>query len=380
MSKETNKDSGNPFGGFSVIKGEFKTPEGESTEPVKSDIITGDETIIKEKDQLEAERIAEGDKALEKVIAKTTKTKTPEIEEIEEVEEEITNEEPEEDEIKSGIKEFVNTLYNKQVIDFDTTDEDFDESEEGVEKLIDKTVSKRIDNWASSLHPDFQKLLEYTEAGGNPKDFLNVYYGNHSWETFKVETEESQKTAAKEYLLLTGDSLEEAEEKVTEWFDNGTLEKHAKSALTKLQKHESTEKAQLVEIAKQKDAERKKQEKEYFENFKKELYSKDDILGFKLTPKVKDKLWEFMTVPDRSGKTGYDKALESNKDAQYLFALQSMNGFDITKLEKQVETKVTKKVNNIFKNYSTSSKAKISSGSTEEIQEENPFAAFKKIK
>jgi hypothetical protein len=374
MSKEKQKEPVSPFKDFSVIQGKFTTPD----EEVETDIITGDEALLKDEDPLEAEKIAAANKKMQDLIDKKIKSKEiVETTETKEDEEEETIEE--EDDLKSGIKAFTNTLYDKGVIDFNAEDEDFEESEEGIEKLVEKTVEKRIDNWASKLPDDFSKFLEYCQAGGQPRDFLNVYYGNHSWEGFTVDTEDNQKAVVRESLRLAGEDPNEIEEIITEWADNGKLEDRAKKALTKVQKHESTQKAEIVEITKAKDLERKKLEKESFENFKKELYSKDEVLGFKLTPKLKDKLWEHMTLPDRNGKTGYDKALEKNKDAQYLFALQSMNDFDITKLEKQVETKVTKKVNNLFKNYSKGSKEKISSGTTEEVQETSPFAGFKKI-
>jgi len=375
MSKKKEQEPANLFGEFSSLRGEFTTPVDESTE---SDIITGDETVLKD-DEVD---LSEGDKKLNEVIEKTIKAKEKKekIESGVELEETDEEEEEEVDDLKVGIKEFTDSLYKKNVIDFDSTDEDFDATEESIDKLVTKTVAKRIDNWANTLPDDFHKLLEFVEAGGKPKDFLDVYYGNHSWEGFTIDTEDNQKAVVRESLRLAGEEPSDIEEIVTEWFDNGTLEKRAKSALTKVQKHESTQKAEILEITKAKDLERKQKEKESFENFKKELYSKEDIKGFKITDKQKDKLWEFMTVPDRTGKTGYDKALETNTDAAYLFALQAMNGFDITKLEKQVETKVTKKVNSIFKNYSKDSKQKISSGVSEEIQETNPFAEFKKIK
>lgn len=369
MSKE--KQEVNPFSEFTVLKGEFTAP----AENVESDITTGKETILPEVDEIEAERIAAGNAALEAQIAKTIKTKksdlaasTKETEETEEVEETDT----------TGIKEFTESLYKKGIIDFNSTDVSFENSEEGIETLINKTVENRINNWSNNLPDDYHKFLEFVEAGGQPKEFLNVYYGNHSWNDFDISNDENQKAAVKESLRLAGEDPNDIEEIVTEWYDSGTLEKRAKSAITKLQKHEAAQKAEIVEITKQRDLQRQADERKQFESFKQELYSKDEIKGFKVSDKQKDKLWDFMTVTDRSGKTGYDKALESNKDAAYLFALQAMNNFDITKLEKQVETKVVKGINNIFKNYSTSSKQGISSGTTEEIEETSPFAAFKK--
>lgn len=367
----------NPFAEFSILKGEFT--EKVTTEDVVDDIQTGIEGELEE--ELETPDTAKlaADKALEK-IAKTQAKKLKG--------EEIEDEDPEEDEAPdlktgkdevAGFKEFANALYDKGIIDFNDEDEDFEESEEGLAKLINKTNQNRINKWAEALPEDFAKMLEFVQNGGKPKDFLEVYYGNHSWTDFKIETEEAQKLAVKESLRLSGETPEDVEEMVTEWFDNGTLEKRAKSAIIKLQKHETAQKEELVKIQKEQAAKHEASQKEYWDNFKKDLYSKEDVAGFKLTPKVKDKLWNFMTQVDRSGKTAYEQALEKNKDSSYLFAYLAMNNFDSKTLEKQVETKVSNNFSAMLKNYSNTTKAKISSGSTEEYKDENPFKAFKGV-
>lgn len=380
--KETDLENlANPFSAFTVLKGEFETPEGES------DIETPTKDIIEDKDELEVDdnKLKKGDKKLEEVIAKQTKAldKKSKID----IKEESTTEEDEEDsdeskfkknEESTGVREFVKTLYNKGIIDVDDTEEDFEDTEEGIEKSINKTVEKRIDKWTKSLPEDFFKMLEFVENGGTPKQFLDVYYGNDSWKNFNIESEEAQKLAVKQSLKLSGESDEDIEEIVEEWYDNGTLEKRAKSALTKLQKVEDVQKQEFVEKQKQVAEVKKGQQKDYWDNFKKDLFSKEEIKGFKLTPKLKEKLWDHMTAIDkRTGKTAYQESIENDADASLLFALQSMNNFNIDKLEKQVETKTANKMSNLLKNYSKSTKEKISSGTTEYNDDENPFRNFK---
>lgn len=383
--KETNSSTGSPFTGFSVLKGEFVKET--SIDKIEDDITDGTEDILDDSKVLDedAEKaLKDGDEALQKVIKAQEKaakkaSKEVEIEDPEEDEEAA----PEGDVLgkeASGFKEFTKALYDKGVLDFNDEDTDFEESEEGIEKLVNKTVQNRIDKWAAALPEDYAKFLEFTQNGGTPKQFLDVYYGNHSWADFKIETEEAQKLALRESLRLSGESPEDIEDMITEWSDNGTLEKRAKPAITKLQKHEATQKAELVEYQKQQAAAAAKAEQEYWNNFKKDLEAREDIAGFKLTPKVKEKLWDFMTKVDRSGKTAYETAVEKNKDSSLLFALQAMQGFDISKLEKQVETRVSNKYSAMLKNYSNNTKNKISSGSTEEHTEENPFKAFKGLK
>ena len=165
---------------------------------------------------------------------------------------------------------------------------------------------------------------------------------------------------------------------IDEWEVNGSLEKRAKPALTKLQKNENMQKAELLKQQEAYANQQRKAQEEYWENFKNNIQKKDELKGFKLTPKVKDNLWEFLTVTDKkTGKTGYEKAIEEDTDSSLLFAYLAMNKFDIAKLEKQVETKVSKKYTGMLKNYSTSTKEKISTGKSIDYTDDDPFKGFR---
>jgi len=380
----------NPFGAFKILKGEFAPPSDED------DIQDGEEGILKEEpndltetSETEEDRLKKADKALEKIAERTAKKakgetiqssqfKESNFEDDSDYSDDSDNSDNEE---TSAFKEFTKNLYQKGVLDFDDSDEDFEESEEGIEKLVNKTVGNRITKWVNDLPPDYSKFLEFVQSGGKPKDFLNVYYGNHSWESFDIEDENKQALAVEESLRLSGEDEDEIRDMVDEWRDNGTLEKRAKSALVKLQKNEAIQKQEIVEIQKQQAVKQKEAQKQYWDGFKNDLFSRENIKGFKLTPKLKEKLWDHMTAIDRStGKTAYQNSIDNNNEASLLFALQSMLDFDISKLEKQVETKVSNKFGKMLKNYSKTSKEKISGGSTYGNEDgSNPFAAFKKI-
>lgn len=382
----------NPFGAFKILKGEFAPPSDED------DIQDGEEGILKEEpndltetSETEEDRLKKADKALEKIAERTAKKAKGETIQSSQFKEsnfeddsddsDDSDNEAGENEETSAFKEFTKNLYQKGVLDFDDSDEDFEESEEGIEKLVNKTVGNRITKWVNDLPADYSKFLEFVQSGGKPKDFLNVYYGNHSWESFDIEDENKQALAVEESLRLSGEDEDEIRDMVDEWRDNGTLEKRAKSALVKLQKNEAIQKQEIVEIQKQQAVKQKEAQKQYWDGFKNDLFSRENIKGFKLTPKLKEKLWDHMTAIDRStGKTAYQNSIDNNNEASLLFALQSMLDFDISKLEKQVETKVSNKFGKMLKNYSKTSKEKISGGSTYGNEDgSNPFAAFRKI-
>ena len=383
MSKEkvVAKEPENPFGGFNVLKGGIVPP---TEDKVEDDVLDEDSTIVEEKledlDE-EAEQIAKADKLLEEVAKKQAAAldKKKKASEPTTEEDELDSEETDgkEDKTKeNGYKSAISALFDKGILEVDL--EKIEDSEEGFDNAIEETLKNRTSKWVQSKNPDYIKFMEFTDNGGDPKQFLDIYYGNHTWEGFKVESEEAQKLAVRESLRLNDESPEDIEEIVTEWSDNGTLEKRAKSALVKLQKNETYQKEELVSIQKEYADKQKAAQQEYWEGFKKDLYSKEDIKGFKLTPKQKDNLWSYMTVIDKkTGKTEYQKATEAEKDSSLLFAYFAMNKFDTAKLEKQVETKVSRKYNSILNNYTTSTKEKISTGLNETYADNNPFKGFK---
>lgn len=372
----------NPFGSFSLIKGEFKAPDGLKNESVEDDIIDTDDSVIEDQTtDEELERIKAADKALEEVAKKQAKANSKKETIVDD--EEDDTEDTEEDNTSTDnsdsptFKDFTKGLYEKGVIDFDDTDEDFEDSEDGIEKLINKTVENRINKWTETLPDEYSQFLNYVQNGGKPKDFLDVYYGNHSWADFKIDNENAQKLAVEQSLRLAGEAEEDIKEMVDEWEINGSLEKRAKSAITKLQKHEAAEKKALVEQQKELAKRQEEANKQYWESFKEDLNKKEDIKGFKLTPKTRNELWDFMTQVNKSGKTAYQEATEKEKDSSLLFAYFAMKNFDINKLEKQVTTKVSSKLSGVLKNYSKSSKDRISSGTNDENYGTNPFAGFK---
>lgn len=378
-----SKENENPFAGFDLLNGGLGNTAPDNDDDTEDDITTGTEDILDDDTEL-GDNASAADKALEEIAKKQAKasdkkettTPTKGITEVDDIEEE------EELEIEgAGFKPALSHLSEKGILEFNDTD--IEDSEEGFEKAISQTVTARFEKLLQNkLGDEGLALLNFVENGGNPKNFIEAYYNEASWEDYDIsDNEAAQKIAVRESLRLSGEEAEDIEDMISEFTDNGTLEKRAKSALTKLQKYEEVNKKELIESQKNKAEQDKAAEKKYWEDFKSNILKKDDIKGFKLTPKVKENLVNFFTVTDRkTGKTGYQHAVESDSDAALLFGLQAMNNFDISKLERQVVTKAANKLNGIMKNYLPSSREKLSSGRTDVQPEgDNPFAGFKKM-
>jgi hypothetical protein len=376
MSKNKEEKIENPFNTFDILKGQFIQPPNDDTDDNTDDIPLDDN-----EEQDEPEFSQESEDALNKVIEQQSKAKdkanTAKTDNDDESEEDDSEDNTNQ---SNGYIDAIKDLSQKGILEFDS--DEIEDSEEGLEKAINETVNNKIKKHIAGFGDEALDFLAFIENGGNPRDFISTYYGNESWEDFSLESESAQKTAIRESLRLAGESPEEIEDLITTYEDTGILEKRAKVAKDKLIKKEAEQKVQLIELQKQRDAAEKEANRKYWNDFKSDLDKKEDLKGFKLTPKLKESLWKHMTMIDKStGKTAYQLAIENDRDAQLLFALQSMNKFDISKLEKQVESKVVSKVSGILKNYQPSSKEKISSGRTHVDKDgEDPFALFGSIR
>lgn len=376
MSKEkveTEITDENPFGAFSLLKNDtsiFNEDLIETKEPVKK---VEDEPISKKKIETEKSKSDEEDK---------TET-IEEVDIIKEVEETKIVEETEEvEEVEEGtFKPFLSHMASKGILDYDEAEE-IEDSEEGLEKVVSKTIKNGIDNYIQSKPEDVQKFIDFVDNGGNPKDFHKIYYEEASFKDFKIDTEENQKYVIEQGMLMEGYSKEDIEEEIEDLVDLGKLAKRAEVHHKKLVKAEDEQKELLIQAQKKYAEDQKKLKEQEFENFKKGLFEKETIAGFKITPKVKNDIWDYMTKPidKKTGVTQYQKDIdEKGAEARYLYAWLMKTNFDITKLEKLVQTKEVSKLKSKLGNY-TDSRSKVSKGGsvTPEITD-NPFKGFQSL-
>jgi hypothetical protein len=377
MAKKETESVKNPFEGFNILKTQALDIKDTQVEEIPH--VENEETIdsTEEIPEIKNEEVSEEEDNKEEI---------PHVEN-ESVEKPVNSsktEETEEESTEFSYKPFIEHLTNKGILSLDENGE-IEDSDEGFDKAIEYTAIKKaedaISKYKESLPEDLHKLVEFVELGGNPKEFLDVYYGNSSFENVDITKEENQKHVVREGLRLSGWDESEIEEELKDYEDLGKLETKAKSLLVKLQNHETVQKANLIKAQEEYANTQKENVKKYWEDLKTDLYNKENINGFQLNKKIKDEVWEFMSSPDRkTGKTKLQVHNETNKDAQFLYAYLAYNNWDISKLEKEVKTKVTSELRKNLSKF-TDTRTKIKSGRSEvQKEEENPFAGFKTIK
>jgi hypothetical protein len=383
MSKEKETPEPNIFSGFKILESDIlsatnpepaKTaPEEEEEEesvetPVKTEVAKKESKKVDPKgtdfDKLDKEKQDLIDKKLGlKKDDKTTTSKEVETE----LEETST-----EDKNTGFFKTLVSDLAEKGVLDFKPESLEGDEdSEDLLYNAVNQTVQKEVSAWKEAYPDDVKKFLKYVEDGGNPKQFLDIYYNKNSWDGFKIDTPEKQKAAIEQSLIYAGWTPEEITDELKDYEDMGKLEAKAKVHLPKLQQLEKSQKEHLVKAQEANRLEQEQNAQKYWNELKETLDKKEEIQGFKLTPALKNKLWDHMSKPvDKEGRTKLQINNDTNKDAQYLYAYLDMLNWDMSKLEKKAESKVASKLKDKLDKF-TDSREKLRSGRREEIRSDD---------
>lgn len=398
------------FGGFDLFNptaGRLKTPNPEEAEitdiPVESSVTKEekDRKVIEDQELNipgSFDKEAKLDKKAEVKTEKKEKSsvKTPDTEAVKETSKEgvvkeekpTVKEEPVVEEAFS-FKPLISYLGDKGIVDLEDGEiEKLTDDEEALEGVISKTITKNIsegiNDWKESYNPEIQELLKFVELGGKPKDFYDVYYGNTSFENLKIDTEDNQKFVIRQGLKLSGWEDAEIEEELKDYEDLGKLETKASTHLKKLQVYEKSQKENLIKAQEENNIKTQETNKQYWNNLREELFKKEDIQGFKINQKEKEQLWDYMSTPDRkTGKTKLQEHNETNKDAQWLYAYLAKNNWDISKLERDVKTKVTSELRKNLGKF-TDDRNKLSGArdnAREKTNEDNdPFGGFDKLK
>lgn len=382
MSKPQSKEEKNPFAAFAAnnILGKVSPIE----------VIT-DGAIVEDEENVIKDEEFNFDQELEKEQKTKTKVKEDVLGDIpDEVKQELesgqikdkTQEEEQNDDF--SYKPLIEKWSEKGLIDFDEEefkDEDFSQ-DEILDKLQERTLNKRFEKKLEQYPEKLRKAVEWVENGGDIDQFYDYYYNNIRYADIEMTSEDSelQKAILKDYLRSQGEEDEtRLNNKIEKYELSGILEDEAEDALNKLRKSEKVAEEQKELTQKAKAEENKNRQLKEWNDLKKAVLETEEIAGFKITPKVREELWNHMTKPvDKSGKTKLQINNETKGlQAKLVYAYLDMLNFDVTKLEKQVKTKVTSDLRAKLGKYSDR-KTGMGSLSKTEINEDNPFEGFKR--
>jgi len=354
MSEENTE---NPLEGFKNLAADIMPAEDleiKEVSEIKEEDLTstlGADTGVKDltKEEITTDEVEHLDK--DKSEEKETKTEDlssdnleiaykKEIPEGESTEEELTESE---DEGVSQLSVIASFLKDEGIVDYE--DEEFEDSEEGFQKLIQNEIKKGIEKYKTDLDPLAQEFIEYVDKGGDPQHFVKA---TSDVDFSKIDIkmvdgkENLQKQLVAELMRREGFNQEDIASDIQDFVDGGLIAKRANRALSKLKQMQTKERQNLLRDQ-EKAAEQREADKESFlTNLKEDINSREEIAGFNVSNKAKKDFYNYITKVDRkTGKTKLVSDSEADKDSQLKMAWLYYNKFDFSKIEKKARTKAT---------------------------------------
>lgn len=254
-------------------------------------------------------------------------------------------------------------LKEKGILDFELEEgEELTEdlAEELLEEKFDEAIEGRIEELFTDLPDVVKQMIKFTKDGGDPLAFVNnlsksVEGGLTS--SLDLTKESNQELVMKTMLKKEGYDDEYIDTQIEFLKDSGKLELMSKKQFDVWNKKQTETNEQLVKAQEQKKKEERESVKIKKTQLAASLQTMTDVDGLKLNPKDKRELPSYMhdkTVELTNGSviSSFHKdvweALSNETTALQLAKMlrerKQDGSFDFGKIEKNAETKVTRKM------------------------------------
>lgn len=251
------------------------------------------------------------------------------------------NENVEETELDTVFQELV----EDELVIYDE-EKEYEVSSAGIKELIKETVEKKsaeaVENFKNSLPEKASELLKILEKGGTVEDYISLDQ-EYDYNKIPIEDKEgnpilqNQLNLIEDWMKIQKYTDEEIKDTLEDYQSSGIIKKQAEIARKKLASHQEEKNQALITQREEEKAARDKQQEEAATAFKETVLGAKDIAGFKITKDKAQKLYDFITKPNKEGKTQFQ--LTDTEQNRLLYAYMAMEGFDKEKLVKEAATK-----------------------------------------
>tara|TARA_R110000751_G_scaffold112750_4_gene211791 strand:- start:207 stop:1391 length:1185 start_codon:yes stop_codon:yes gene_type:complete len=264
-----------------------------------------------------------------------------EVPEGESTEEELTEESDTGEVSQLGV--IANFLKEEGIVDFE--EDEFEDSEEGFQTLIQNEIKKGIEKYKTDLDPLAQEFIEYVDKGGDPQHFVKA---TSDVDFSKIDIkmidgkENLQKQLVAELMRREGFDQDEISSDIQDFVDGGLIAKRATRALSKLKGLQTKDRQNLLREQEDKSNKEKEDHQTFLTSLKEDIETREEIAGFDINNKAKKDFYKYITEVDRkTGKTRLVSDSEADKDSQLKMAWLYYNKFNFSKIEKKARTKAT---------------------------------------
>lgn len=253
------------------------------------------------------------------------------------------------DEVESPNKIWAEWAKEKGFIDFQ--DDEFEDSEEFLEKKyiesVKKDVKSEIEAYKEEMPDVIKSLLENYEDGVPLKELIESKSKEMEYSKISAskitEDEKLQEKLVKEWLKVQEFDEDEIDEKLQDYKDSGLMEKEAKTAHNKLLKHEVKYQKELEDYAKEQKVIQEKRVQEGLKKLEQDINSKNEIIqGIELSKEAKGKVFTGLTKRDAKGLTEIEKKMSDPEMQLKVAQFVLLHNGSIDDILKAAKTKVAK--------------------------------------
>lgn len=301
---------------------------------------------------------------------KLTKDTTDKVEE-KKVEDTLEKEIEEIEEDLSPIEIIMQDIAAKELFPIDT-EKEYTADEEGLYSLIQDGINNSVSQMFSERE-DLSLLVDIVQSGGTVGELFERMNGV-SYSDLDIEDEDTKRTIISDYYEARGLKADKIDKLIKDAIDSNSLEEEFTVAYNELvEREKQTQKNYLVELQTQKKLEAENADKE-LKALEKEIFSKEEIQGFKLDKKTKEQFYSYLTKLNKQGKTQLEIDSE-DREKQLTMAWMYFTNFNKEDFTKQTTTTLTEKLKNKISGGKLKgiSKASGSQGSKREV-DDDPFA------
>lgn len=247
-------------------------------------------------------------------------------------------------------------LVNDDILIYDE-EKEYEVGSAGLKELIKETIDKNKvsarEDYKKELNDKSNGLLDVLEKGGTVDDYIAMDQ-QLDYSKIPLETTEgkaliqNQKSLVEDLLKMQDYTDEEIQETLGEFEDSGMLKRQAQIAKRKLSSNQESVNKKLI---KDREAAMIAEEEAHAAaavEFRSTVVGKRELAGFKISKAKAEKLHDFITKQDKSGKTAFQ--MKDTEENRLLYAYMSMEDFDKDKL---IKGEVTKQALKLKKKLST---------------------------
>lgn len=311
----------------------------------------------------------------DKVVVTPKKDLVPNVPDDDDEPEVDPDEMPSPDGNEIDFKPFYNLFHEK--LGWEVSEDEMPEnSMEGLIDYMNNIVeSASKPQYANELSEKFDKFLA---NGGDPEKFINTMFKSKDYTTFEIKSDEDKKQVLKDLLVKSNPDkdTEWINKKINRYEDSGVLDEEAEDALEVLRTWDKQAKDNIVasqEAAKKAEAEEYKNQ---LVNLKSKLMSTKEIAKMPVSQKEMESFYTFLAVPEKDGKTKYQKVTTENEEAAIITAYLAYKNFDFSNMKASVRTDVVKDLKKSLSQFSSSNTGLTSKTSIPATSNKADYNAF----